>query len=141
METIVVEAVSSKFKNKYNSGSVLAGGKWMQVSSKIDLNLFQKDSSIDVETKTNDKGYTSIVAVGGNTETAQKPKQKKERKEGTATTYEENKSRRILVQGIVQAVASSPALINLPSSSVEEAAETVKALSQHLIQFVDEETK
>lgn len=63
MEVITVEAVSDKFKNKYNSGSVLANGKWMQVSSKLNLSDFQKDSQIAVETKTNDKGYVSIVDI------------------------------------------------------------------------------
>lgn len=62
-EVIVVEAVSDKFKNKYSSGSVLAGGKWLQVSSKLSLADFKKDSQVTVETKTNDKGYVSIVSL------------------------------------------------------------------------------
>lgn len=62
-ETLIIEAVNDKYKNKYNSGSVLANGKWMQVSSKLNLADFQKDSQVTVETETNDKGYTSIVAL------------------------------------------------------------------------------
>lgn len=63
METITVEAVTTKFANKYNSGSVKVGDKWLQVAKNVDINAFQKGTTIDVETKTNDKGYTSIVGL------------------------------------------------------------------------------
>lgn len=116
-ETIVVEAVSSKFKNKYNSGSVLAGGKWMQVSSKLDLNLFQKDREITVVTKTNDKGYISITEVVEGDAPVEAPKTiktapKKAEKAEKASSYETDKNARIQVQGLIQASVQSPATIN-----------------------------
>ena len=152
-ETIVVEAVSDKFKNKYNSGSVLAGGKWMQVSSKLDLSNFRKDAEIQVETKTNDKGYTSIVGIVDSeaseaVETAIKEartasKARKPRTEATTvptSSYEENKSRKILVQGVTQAVVQSPLLAGLPFTNTDEAINLVKEVSLALIEFVDEES-
>ena len=50
METIVVEAVTNKYANKFSNGSVLAGGKWLQVAKNVDLELFKKDTEIAVET-------------------------------------------------------------------------------------------
>ncbi len=144
-QTIVVEAVSDKFKNKYSSGSVLAGGKWLQVSSKVPLNLFQKDSQISVDTVTNDKGYTSIVGVSAAVEEVKVEKKPKTKKEGGQITepmvssYEDNKNRRILVQGITQAVAQSPATINF-GNEVSEVVAKIKEMALELIEFVDEET-
>lgn len=146
-QTIVVEAVSDKFKNKYNSGSVLAGGKWLQVAKALDISLFQKDSQIEVETKTNEKGYVSIVGVV-QVEAVEQPKVKKTKTETTSAAktvtvnnYEDNKNRRILVQGITQAVAQSPALASLPGITIEEISENIKALATDLIAFVDEQAK
>lgn len=151
-ETIIVEAVSDKFKNKYSSGSVKVGDKWMQVSSKLDINSFQKGSQIDVETKTNDKGYTSIVALA--TEAVSTPKAKKvikpvelpvttlrEEKASTGLSYEEAKNKKILVQGLTQAAITSPALAGLSYTNVKELAANAKALALEMIEFVREESK
>ncbi len=45
-ETITIEAVSNKFSNKYSSGSVKVGDKWMQVAKNIDIDAFQKGSQM-----------------------------------------------------------------------------------------------
>lgn len=152
-ETLVIEAVSDKFKNKYSSGSVLAGGQWLQVSSKLNLSDFKKDTQVEVETTVNDKGYKSIVGLVGassvarvkeaiktarvKAETSEKPAQVQAQ---PTNSYESSKNRRILVQGITQAVAQSPALAGLPGMSVEEIAEHVQTLSRLLIAFVDAES-
>ncbi len=148
-EMITVEAVSNKFANKFSSGSVLAGGKWMQVAKDIDLSIFQKDTQVAVELKTNAKGYTSIVGVeetGNIAEEKETPKEapKKRAKAETNTqpvakTYEENKSRRILVQGVVQAVVQSPSLSGLPFTTTDDVVNNVKEVARQLIAFVDEE--
>ncbi len=145
METLVIEAVSDKFKNKYSAGSVLAGGKWMQVSSKLNLADFRKDSRVTVETKTNDKGYTSIVALLDDVQ-ARKVKEAAPEVErdavpetkGIATnSYEGNKNRRILVQGLTQAVAQSPALACLPGTDVQSIANNITDLTDLLIVYVE----
>ncbi len=140
-QLVTIEAVSDKFKNKYSNGSVKANGVWMQVSSKVPLSLFTRDTQMNVETKTNDKGYTSIVGVADSLPTAEgaeKPKRaKKETTEvGTTrtqedvaprvTSYEDNKNRRILVQGITQSVAGSPATINFGNEPAEIAAKILE---------------
>lgn len=149
-ELITVEAVTTKFANKYNSGSVKVGDKWLQVAKNIDISMFQKDSQVNVETKTNDKGYTSIVKVvdeAVETVAKEEPKKTKTMKERRETepvvvkTYEENKNRRILVQGIVQSCAASPSLAGLPFTSASEVVNNIKNVALELIKFVDEESK
>lgn len=147
-EVITIEAVSDKFKNKYNSGSIMAGGKWMQVSSKLDLNSFKKDKQMTVETKTNDKGYTSIVGIVEDSVTdevedvikATKPARTTKSKETDKPSYEDTKNRRILVQGITQACLASPALAALPYTTVEELAKNAQNLAIEMIEFVDQES-
>lgn len=153
-ETIVIEAISDKFKNKYNSGSILAGGKWLQVSSKVDLNDFQKGSQMTVETKTNDKGYKSIIGVLKESATeavetaisearveAKTKTPKKVVSEDGVRSYDDTKSRKILVQGVTQAVVQSPMLAGLPFTDATAAVQLVKEVSLALIAFVDEESK
>ncbi len=148
MEVVTIEAVSDKFKNKYNSGSVLVGGKWLQVSSRLNIKDFQKDSQVTVETETNDKGYTSITDIVKDT-VPEKPKKAAKAKESDAITqptkvvssYEDTKSRRILVQGITQAVIQSPMLAGLSFTNEAEAVEVVKTVSVALIAFVNEQSE
>ncbi len=147
-ETFVVEAVTSKFANKYNSGSVLTDGKWLQVSKKLDLNDFPKGAQVTVETKTNDKGYKSIVdLVNSATETFVIVPEVKAGDDKVLETkkltqsYDEQKSRRILVQGIVQAVVQSPSLAGLPGTGTKEIIANTEEVSSHLINFVDEMCK
>jgi hypothetical protein len=154
METIVIEAVSDKFKNKYNNGSVLAGGKWMQVSSKVPLSAFQKDTEVSVELKTNDKGYTSIVGIApaavevaaveaaivkARTKKDTAPAPAKERAE--RSTYEEDKNRRILAQGAIQAAGQNTALMALDLKNVDEIATATEELALRYIAFVEEQVK
>lgn len=146
-EIIVIEAVSDKFKNKYSSGSVLAGGKWMQVSSKLDIKDFAKDTEICVETKTNDKGYTSIVGIvpreklkEGAVEIKSTDTKKNEKEGNSKVSYEDAKSRKILVQGVTQAVIQAPFLAGLPFTNSEEAVKLIKEISVALIEFVDEKS-
>lgn len=162
METITVEAVTTKFANKYNSGSVKVGDKWLQVAKNVDINAFQKGASIDVETKTNDKGYTSIVALAGiagsgldaliEKEVASARKAKKAVKpveEVTQTAApkfdyaanEANKNRRILIQGLVQACVASPSLAGLPYTTVSELAKNAQALAEEMIAFVEKKLR
>lgn len=165
-QTIVVEAVSDKFKNKFNSGSVLAGGKWMQVSSNLDLSQFTKDREMTVKTKTNAKGYTSIVDVVEDADEATveavKEENKQDKKEldsnKTSSTlsgeyfikngygkvmskYEIDLDRRISRAGIIQAVTQSPSLAGLPFTSSAEVVNNIKSVSLELIKFLDEQTK
>jgi len=154
-ETITIEAVSTKFANKYNSGSVMAGGKWMQVSSKLNMDDFQKDSQVTVETKTNDKGYTSIVGLvnasakeeveqaisTARTEAKTKTSKRAVKDDAPKVSYDDAKSRKILVQGLTQAVAQSPLLAGLPFTNTQEAISLIKEVSLALIEFVDSESK
>jgi len=149
-ETIVIEAVSDKFKNKFSAGSILSGGKWMQVSSHLSIEDFKKGSQVTVETKTNDKGYTSIVGLikdaeeslsQAKSESKVKNLKKTAEKEVSNKSYEDTKSRKILVQGVTQAVVQSPMLAGLPFTNSTEAIQLVKEVSLALIEFVDEESK
>lgn len=151
---ITVEAVSDKYANKFSSGSVKTDGKWLQVAKNVDISLFKSDTQIDVETKTNDKGYTSIVGVGTieTAPVAEKPKRAKKiiddftgtalhelKTEPKVTSYEDNKNLRILVQGIVQACVQAPGLVSLSITNVDELAEATEALATRLIAFVDKQ--
>lgn len=143
-QTIVVEAVTNKFANKYNSGSVMAGGKWMQVSSKIPLSLFQKDQEVSVELETNAKGYTNIVGVNQEENTPapkiapkRASKAKPEAIEASKTSYEDNKNRRIQVQGLLQSVIQSPVTINF-GDDVTVVARRVLELTDLLIAGMEE---
>ncbi len=140
METITVE-----FKNKFSNGSVLAGGKWMQVAKSVELSNFRKDSQVSVELRTNNKGYTSIVGLGTldsrtpQAETvAEKPKRKKQEttEVDTApkvnTNYETDKNTRIQIQGLLQATIQSPVTINF-GDDPKVVAEKVLELTDLLI--------
>lgn len=149
-ETLVIEAVSDKFKNKYNNGSVKAGGKWYQVATKVPFDLFQVNSQVTVETKTNDKGYTSIVGVVNGAETASQEAMRPVKRTTKAKTetlstaqtvkidnYEDNKNKRIQVQGVLQAVVQSPAAINF-GDDVNTIASKVLVLTDLLIAGMNE---
>jgi hypothetical protein len=141
-ELIVVEAVSDKFKNKFSNGSVLSGGKWLQVSSKVPLNLFQKDTQVNVELQTNAKGYTSIIGIAADAPVDETPKPTAKRttkvKEAPqAASYEDNKNKRIQVQGIIQSVVQSPATINF-GDDVSLVASKVLELTDLLIAGMEE---
>ncbi len=165
-EVITVAAVSDKFKNKYSSGSVKVGDKWMQVSSKLDINAFQKGSQIAVETRTNDKGYTSITAIAdgdafvkeeveqvkaaSKAKKVNKPVESAPVNNGAFNTeenkkailsYDDAKNKKILVQGVTQSALASPALACLQYSTVEEIAENAKKLALEMIAFVAEQSK
>jgi hypothetical protein len=151
-ETFVIEAVTDKYKNKYNSGSVKAGGVWLQVASKLSLSAFQKDSEMTVETETNAKGYKSIVGLSAPDAVKRPtvaPEPQKAVKAPRTTTessgagkgvtvnaYENDKNRRIQVQGILQGVVQSPATINF-GDDVEGIASKVLALADLLIAGMD----
>ncbi len=151
---MIIEAVSNKFANKYNAGSVKANGKWYQVSSKLDISDFKKDSQVTVETKTNDKGYTSIVGLtrpGVEAVQAVEEAIKDSRIEAKTKTakravkeersYDDAKGRKILVQGVTQSCISSPSLAGLPYTTTGELAANIKALALEMINFVDDESK
>ncbi len=153
-ETVVIEAVTDKYKNKYNSGSVLVGGKWIQVVSKIPINLFQKDQQMTVETKTNEKGYKSITAVLDDAPDAPEAVEAPVKRRATAKSesmstgktvttdnYTDNKNKQIRVQGVLQAVAQCPALAGLPFTTVQDISKNIKELALDLIVFVEEESK
>lgn len=139
METITVEAVNTKpFNAKYSTGSVLVGGKWMQVAKGIDIAQFQKDQQITVELKTNDKGYTSVVGVSEDKPAVVVQSTKRTTKTKLAETkYEDDKNRRILVQGLTQAVLNSPGLISLNITNIDELMGAVEAITLKAIEFVN----
>lgn len=60
-ETVKVEAISKKFANKFSSGSLLLGDKWTSVAKKLDIDVFEKGSTYELEIETNDKGYDTVV--------------------------------------------------------------------------------
>ncbi len=143
---ITIEAVNSKPKfPKFSNGSVLAGGKWLSVAKNVDISLFRKDTQMNVETHTNEKGYTSIVDVVEDMVENVKPVAKKtEKKEKVSTserTYDEAKSRKILVQGITQSVAASPSLAGLPFTTTADIVKNIQEVALELIEFVDEHSK
>lgn len=140
METIVVEAVKTKPKYpKFSSGSVLAGGKWLQVAKNVDISLFKRDTQINVDIVTNEKGYTSIVGVASAVVPAEvkQPSKRTTKKVEAEPSYEDNKNRRIQVQGILQGVIQSPATINF-GDDVQTIAAKVLELTDLLIAGMDE---
>lgn len=63
------------------------------------------------------------------------------RKEQDRPSYEDQKNRRILVQGITQAVVQSPILAGLGYTDKTQAVAIVKEVAKELIAFVDEQSK
>lgn len=55
--------------------------------------------------------------------------------------FEDAKSRRILVQGITQAVTQSMALAGLSRTTEKEVVESIKNVTRELVKFVEEESK
>lgn len=58
-----------------------------------------------------------------------------------ASNYEDTKSRRILVQGITQAVTQSMSLAGLGHTTEQAIVASIKSVARELIKFVDEESK
>ncbi len=145
---ITVEAVSDKFKNKFNSGSIKVNGKWLQISPKLDVKMFPIGQQVDVETVTNDKGYTSIKNINAEpklekttTESVTKSVEVTSVKVNQPVSYEDSKNKRILTQGIVQAVVQSPSLAGLPFTNVEDVITNVTKVSDELIKWIEEQIK
>lgn len=63
------------------------------------------------------------------------------KKEYAGGNYDDKKNRRILVQGITQAVTQSMALAGLGYTNEKEVVELIKRVSRDLVAFVDEESK
>lgn len=150
-EVITVEAVSNKPKfPKFNSGAVLVEGKWINVSSKLDISMFKKDNQVTVDIETNDKGYKTIVGIVEDVQDPRdevedvikttKPVRATKSKEADKPSYEDTKNRKILVQGVTQACIVCPALASLPGSTVEDIANEAKELALLMIEFVDSES-
>lgn len=57
------------------------------------------------------------------------------------SNFEDAKSRRILVQGITQAVTQSMALAGLSRTTEKEVVESIKNVTRELVRFVEEESK
>lgn len=55
--------------------------------------------------------------------------------------YEDTKSRRILVQGITQAVTQSMSLAGLGHTTEQAIVASIKSVTRELIKFVEEESK
>ena len=160
-ELITIEAVNSKPKfPKFSSGSILAGGKWVNVDKKLDISAFKKNTQMAVTLLTNEKGYTSVVDIVEDV----KPKAAIETTEtGTTSTvhfqipansyyvrngygkpmsqYEIDLDRRISVAGITQAALASPSLAGLPYTNTAELVENVKKVAVEMMKFVDEQSK
>ena len=135
-ERITVE-VAGKFGPKAN-------GKWYGIRKPMSASDFVTGGVYDVETSPWEKNgksgvnITKAVKVTGDapakTEavTASKPEAK-----ASVGDYETNKNRRILRQGIYQAVVQSPMLASLPASNVKEVVALVKEVAEALIEEVE----
>ncbi len=102
-----------------------------------------------METKTNDKGYTSIVGLVEEA-VAPAPKTKKASKpvelantntqadtNRVVMSYDEAKNKKILVQGITQQAMASPGLAGLQYSSVDELADLAEKFADRMITYVE----
>ena len=163
IELITIEAVNSKPKfPKFSNGSILAGGKWMNVDKRLDISAFKKNTQMAVKLLTNEKGYTSVVDIVEDV----KPKTAIETTEAGITNtisftqqaptdpyyvrngygkpmsqYEIDLDRRISVAGITQAALASPSLAGLPYTNTAELVENVKKVAVEMMKFVDEQSK
>lgn len=145
METITVEAVG-KFGPKAN-------GRWYGVARDLRDFKFLKDAQYSVTTEPwekNGKSGVNIVDIK-NIPQLNSATQTHVTSSGAPTTnfsnhpvvntYETDKQKRILVQGIVQAVLQSPALSGLQYSSLNDLGQLVEELSSRMIEFVVNKSK
>lgn len=138
MELLTVEAVG-KFGPKAN-------GKWYGVKKPLGPNDFKKGETYEVETenwKSGEKTGMNIVTAKPHAQTQAKTTVVTKNKDVAAPVlnYEDSKNKRILIQGIVQAVAQAPALVQLTITNVDEYTNLVKEAAKQLIDFVNEETR
>lgn len=138
METITIEAVG-KFGPKAN-------GKWWGVKRPLKSTDFVKGETYEIETEnweSNGKNGVNIVSVKKSKDVAITTNKKSEEQavktEVKVSSYEENKNRRILVQGITQAALVSPALAGLPFTTVNDIVNNAKEVANQMIKFVDEQ--
>lgn len=140
METITVE-VAGRYGPKVN-------GVWYGVKRPLKATDFVSGQTYEVETEkwsSNGKSGVNIVACNH----LEKPKVENKKtsvlkevptiaSENTGLNYEDAKQRRILRQGVVQAVIQSPMLAGLPFTNANDAVALVKEVSNQLIDFVQE---
>lgn len=145
-EVITIEAVG-KFGPKAN-------GKWYGVKRPLTTSGFAKGLTYEVETEGwESKGKTGInivniiktvepeapTSVGNNASSTTMTANSLPAI--TKTVYNSSdskqKDRRILVQGIVQAVVQSPSLAGLPFTTSDEVVNHVLKVSKSLIEFVE----
>lgn len=150
METITVE-VAGKYGPKAN-------GVWYGVKRPLKATDFTAGQSYEIETEdwnSNGKSGVNITSIFPLEQAkAQAPARTVKaaakatvlldvpttttNSAGVILSYEEQKNRRILRQGVVQAVIQSPMLAGLPFTNANDAVALVKDVANQLIDFVQE---
>lgn len=125
-QTITIEAVNAKPKfPKFSSGSVLANGEWLSVSKSLDISKFQKQTTVNVDIETNDRGYKSIVGINTMSTEPVVPK------------YEtsDTKSHRITRQGAIQNAYRTAALMGLLGGELDQEA---RRIADNIVAYTEE---
>lgn len=138
---IIIEAVG-KF-------GVKAEGKWFGVKRPIKPTDFVVGSMYDIVTEPWEaKGKSGINIVKANEASAAKApepepvkvapvNQKAEVNKAPISDYEANKNRRILRQGVYQAVVQSPGIAGLGYTTIPELIANVREVSEQLIKLIE----
>ncbi len=128
--TVKIEAVTSKSKfPKFNLGAILVDGKWINVARRdgLDMNMFEKLSTMDLDIETNEKGYETVVGVN-KLSTASKVPAAVVTSTPSQTAYhtaDELKSKRIIRQGAIQSGYKTLGMSGLTGDELRNAARQI----------------
>lgn len=139
-ETLLVEAINTKPKfPKFNSGSILAGGKWFNIAKKVGIESFVRGNEIRVIIDTNDKGYDTVtgLADGVAATPQEKASARKEESPRALKTRDFDAEARGKVACVAyEAALLSPGLASLPIADVDTYLNRVEDVAKRMIQFV-----
>lgn len=139
-KTLTVEKVVVGPKSRFG---FKVGDTWYNVDRPLTLDNFQSGVEYEVRTYSGSKGGKRIAEIVGQTGVAKAAQQNGDQgmfqKAGrlSAEEYDAKKSRRILRQGVYQAVVQSPILQILPSETMEDTLKNVETLAEAVIAFIE----
>ena len=143
MEVLTVE-VSGKFGPKaIKDGD--GESKWFGVKKPLKASNFEKGKSYEVELEEWQTGRYNITKAkevdGNDKKTSSVIKEKAVKQTKVLEVREGDKNKRILVQGITQAVTASPSVAGLPYTTTEELVNNIKEVAEQLISFVEKRSQ
>lgn len=146
-EIIKVDGVNPKASEKFKTaGGLKVGEKWINVAMGIDMGVFERDGSYEVEISVNDKGYKTITKVLNlgldekvETKAAEKPQTTKPSPDVFASRDLSMESSGLVQASAISVASAYPGLtVKEYLQKVEEVAKGLLGVKESVAKFIKE---